>query len=117
VQGGMKAPDAERLLAGQGLTIGHFPQSFEHASIGGFAATRSAGQASSGYGRFDELIVALKVATPVGTLELGRAPASAAGPDLRQLFIGSEGTLGVITPVTLRVRPVPAGPRDEAWVV
>jgi alkyldihydroxyacetonephosphate synthase len=116
LKGGLMAPDAEKLLAAHGLTIGHFPQSFEHASIGGFAATRSAGQASSGYGRFDELIVALKVATPVGTLELGRAPASAAGPDLRQLFIGSEGALGVITEVTLRVRPVPAVQRDEAWV-
>ena len=116
LQAGLKAPEAERLLEAQGLTIGHFPQSFEHASIGGFAATRSAGQASSGYGRFDELIVALKVATPVGTLELGRAPASAAGPDLRQLFVGSEGTLGVITEVTLRVRPVPAVQQDEAWV-
>ena len=116
LQAGVQAPEAERLLAAHGLTIGHFPQSFEHASIGGFAATRSAGQASSGYGRFDELVVALKVATPVGTLELGRAPASAAGPDLRQLFIGSEGTLGVITELTLRVRPVPTVQRDEAWV-
>jgi alkyldihydroxyacetonephosphate synthase len=116
LQAGLKAPEAEQLLAAHGLTIGHFPQSFEHASIGGFAATRSAGQASSGYGRFDELIVALKVATPVGTLDLGRAPASAAGPDLRQLFIGSEGTLGVITEVTLRVSPVPVVQRDEAWV-
>jgi alkyldihydroxyacetonephosphate synthase len=116
LQAGLKAPEAERLLATHGLTIGHFPQSFEHASIGGFAATRSAGQASSGYGRFDEMIVALKVATPIGTLDLGRAPASAAGPDLRQLFIGSEGTLGVITEVTVQVRPVPAVLRDEAWV-
>ncbi len=115
VQAGLKAPEAEELLAARGLTIGHFPQSFEHASIGGFAATRSAGQASSGYGRFDEMVVALKVATPVGTLELGRAPASAAGPDLRQLFLGSEGTLGVITEVTLRVHPVPAVQLDEAW--
>jgi alkyldihydroxyacetonephosphate synthase len=115
LRAGLRAPDAERLLAAHGLTIGHFPQSFEHASIGGFAATRSAGQASSGYGRFDELIVALKVATPAGTLDLGRAPASAAGPDLRQLFIGSEGTLGVITEVAVRVRTLPAVQRDEAW--
>jgi alkyldihydroxyacetonephosphate synthase len=116
MQAGLRAPDAEELLAAHGLTIGHFPQSFEHASIGGFAATRSAGQASSGYGRFDEVIVALKVATPVGTLDLGRAPASAAGPDLRELFVGSEGALGVITEVTLRVHRVPDVQLDEAWV-
>ena len=115
VEPGLRGPDAEALLAERGLTIGHFPQSFEYASIGGFAATRSAGQASSGYGRFDELVAALKVATPSGSLDLGRAPASAAGPDLRQFFLGSEGALGVITEVTLRVRPAPAVRHDEAW--
>jgi alkyldihydroxyacetonephosphate synthase len=115
LQAGLKAPEAEELLAPYGLTVGHLPQSFEHASIGGFAATRSAGQASSGYGRFDEMVVALDVATPEGTLRLGRAPASAAGPDLRQLFLGSEGALGVITAVTLRVRKLPAVQVDEAW--
>ena len=90
-------PRAEALLAEHGLTLGHFPQSFEYASIGGFAATRSSGQASSGYGRFDALVVGLTVATPLGTLELGSAPATAAGPDLRELVLGSEGAFGVIT--------------------
>ena len=112
---GLRGPEAERLLGEHGLTLGHFPQSFEYASIGGFAATRSAGQASSGYGRFDDLVVALRVATPAGGLELGRAPASAAGPDLRQLFLGSEGALGIITEVTVRVRPAPETIHDEAW--
>lgn len=115
LQAGMRALDAERLLAAHGLSLGHFPQSYEHATIGGFAATRSAGQASTGYGRFDEMVIALRVATPSGTIALGRAPASAAGPDLRQLFLGSEGTLGVITEVTVRVHPVPAQVVDEAW--
>jgi alkyldihydroxyacetonephosphate synthase len=115
IEPGLRGPEAESLLAEHGLTIGHFPQSFEYASIGGFAATRSAGQASSGYGRFDDLVVALRVATPRGSLDLGRAPASAAGPDLRQLFLGSEGALGVITEVTVRVRPTPAMRHDEAW--
>jgi alkyldihydroxyacetonephosphate synthase len=105
LQAGLRAPEAERLLAAQGFTLGHFPQSFEYATIGGFAATRSSGQASAGYGRFDAMVVGLTVATPVGTIETGRAPASAAGPDLRQLFLGSEGALGVITSVTVRVRP------------
>src|SRR5690349_7947959 len=98
------APEAEALLAVHGLTLGHYPQSFEFASIGGFAATRSSGQSSAGYGRFDALVVGLTVATPAGTLSLGSAPANAAGPDLRQLVLGSEGAFGVITSVTVRVR-------------
>ncbi|WP_454199796.1 FAD-binding oxidoreductase [Nocardia sp. Marseille-Q1738] len=112
---GLTGPRAEELLAEHGLSVGHFPQSFEFATIGGFAATRSSGQASAGYGRFDDMVQRLKIATPSGTLELGRAPASAAGPDLRELFAGSEGTLGVITEVTLRVHPVPETVAYQAW--
>ncbi len=112
---GLTGPQAEELLAARGFSLGHFPQSFEFASIGGFAATRSSGQASAGYGRFDDMIQRLRVATPRGTLDLGRAPASAAGPDLRELFSGSEGTLGVITEVTLRVHPVPETVGYQAW--
>jgi alkyldihydroxyacetonephosphate synthase len=114
---GVRGPDAERLLAAHGLTIGHMPQSFERATIGGFAATRSAGQASSGYGRFEDMVTGVRLATPKGEWRLGVAPASAAGPDLRQLVLGSEGTLGVITEVALRVRPAPAARRYEGWVL
>ncbi len=112
---GLRGPEAEALLGAHGYTIGHFPQSFEYATLGGFAAARSSGQASAGYGRFDELVVALRTATPAGTLELGRAPKSAAGPDLRQLILGSEGALGVITELTVQVRPAPAARRYEGW--
>ncbi|GAB2690902.1 FAD-binding oxidoreductase [Nocardia thraciensis] len=112
---GLTGPQAEKLLAGHGLSLGHFPQSFEFASIGGFAATRSSGQASAGYGRFDDMIQRLRIATPSGTLDLGRAPASAAGPDLRELFSGSEGALGIITEVTLRVHPAPETVAYQAW--
>src|SRR5262245_4575647 len=112
---GLLGPRAERLLAEHGLTLGHFPQSFEYASIGGFAATRSSGQASSGYGRFDALVMGLRVATPLGTLELGSAPASAAGPDLRELVMGSEGAFGIIPACTVRVRPRPAVRVYEGW--
>src|SRR5690349_15125814 len=94
---GLRGPEAEALLAEHGMTLGHFPQSFEYATIGGFAATRSSGQSSAGYGRFDAVVVGLAVATPAGPLALGHAPASAAGPDLRQVFLGSEGAFGVIT--------------------
>jgi alkyldihydroxyacetonephosphate synthase len=112
---GLRGPEAEALLAEHGLTLGHFPQSFEYASIGGFAATRSSGQSSAGYGRFDALVTGLVVATPVGPVELGHAPASAAGPDLRQVFLGSEGSFGVITAVTVRVRPLPQEKTYDAW--
>ena len=115
LEAGLLGPEAEALLADHNLTLGHFPQSFEYASIGGFAATRSSGQASSGYGRFDDLVLGVRVATPIGTLELGSAPANAAGPDLRELVLGSEGAFGVITSVTLRVRPVPDVKVCEGW--
>jgi alkyldihydroxyacetonephosphate synthase len=112
---GVTGPRAEELLGAQGFSLGHFPQSFEFASIGGFAATRSSGQDSAGYGRFDEMIRGLRVITPAGVLDLGRAPQSAAGPDLRQLVIGSEGVFGVITRVRVRVHPAPQATRYEAW--
>ena len=116
LQAGLRAPRAEELLNEQGYTLGHFPQSFEWASIGGFAATRSSGQASAGYGRFDEMVTGLTLATPAGTLETGRAPKSAAGPDLRQLVLGSEGAFGVITDVTVRIRPLPETRVYEGWL-
>ncbi|MFI6014173.1 FAD-binding oxidoreductase [Streptomyces sp. NPDC051243] len=115
LQPGLRAPQAEALLAEQGFTLGHFPQSFEWATIGGFAAARSSGQASAGYGRFDEMVLGLTLATPEGTIDTGRAPRSAAGPDLRQLFLGSEGAFGVITSVTVRIRPVPRTRVYEGW--
>ncbi|MCH9799969.1 MAG: FAD-binding oxidoreductase [Actinomycetia bacterium] len=104
VQPGITGPELEAVLARRGLTLGHIPQSWERASIGGYVATRSAGQTSTGFGRIDDMVEALRVATPVGELELGHGPKSAAGPDLRQLFIGSEGALGIITEITLRLR-------------
>ncbi len=112
---GLRGPEAEALLAQHGMALGHLPQSFEHATIGGFAATRSSGQSSAGYGRFDAMVVGLTVATPRGTLELGSAPANAAGPDLRQLVLGSEGAFGVITAVRLRVRRLPAQKVYDGW--
>ncbi|HEX3649486.1 MAG TPA: FAD-binding oxidoreductase [Pseudonocardiaceae bacterium] len=116
LQAGMRGPDAERLLRERGFTLGHYPQSFERATIGGFAATRSAGQASSGYGRFEDMVTGLRLATPRGEWRLGVAPASAAGPDLRSAVVGSEGAFGIVTEVTVRVRPAPKHRRYEAYV-
>jgi len=105
----------EAALAAQGLTLGHFPQSFELATIGGFVATRSAGQASTGYGRIEDNVLGLRMATPAGELTSRATPASAAGPSLRELVVGSEGTLGVLTDVTVALRPAPAVRRYEGW--
>ncbi|MEX2108043.1 MAG: FAD-binding oxidoreductase [Solirubrobacterales bacterium] len=113
---GLRGPEAEAALSGQGLTLGHFPQSFEYATIGGFAATRSAGQASSGYGRFDDLISAIRLLAPAGELRTLDTPHTAAGPSLRELVVGSEGVLGVIPEVTVRVRPAPSVRRYEGWI-
>jgi alkyldihydroxyacetonephosphate synthase len=112
---GMRGPALEQALDRHGLTFGHLPQSWEFATVGGYAATRSAGQNSTGVGRFDELVTGLTLATPSGVLEIGHPPASAAGPDLLGLALGSEGTLGVITEVTLRVRPKPQSCTYEGW--
>jgi alkyldihydroxyacetonephosphate synthase len=113
---GLRGPEAEAALAPFGLTLGHFPQSFEYATVGGFAATRSAGQASSGYGRFDALVSSVRLLSPSAEVTTLASPHTAAGPALRELVIGSEGVLGVIPEVTVRVRPAPAAKRYEAWM-
>lgn len=113
---GLRGPEAEAELAKHGLLLGHYPQSFEYATIGGFAATRSAGQASSGYGRFDSLVSSVRLIAPSGDLRTLDSPHTAAGPALREVIIGSEGAFGVIPDVTVRVRPVPRERRYEAWI-
>jgi alkyldihydroxyacetonephosphate synthase len=113
---GLSGPEAEAALGGLGATLGHFPQSFEEATIGGFAATRSAGQASSGYGRFDELVTSIELSAPAGRLRTREIPHTAAGPLLREVVLGSEGTLGVITEVSCRVRPAPQTRVYEGWI-
>ncbi len=107
VGAGMRAPALERALAPHGLTLGHFPQSYEYVSLGGCAATRSAGQASTGYGAIEKMVLGLRLAAPAGEIALKALPATAAGPSVRGLLVGSEGTLGVITELALRVRAAP----------
>jgi alkyldihydroxyacetonephosphate synthase len=114
---GLRGPEAEAALNAEGVVLGHFPQSFEYATVGGFAATRSAGQASSGYGRFDELVSSVRLIAPAGELRTLATPHTAAGPALREVVIGSEGVFGVIPGVTVRVRPLPRKRRYEAWMV
>ncbi len=108
---GSTGPVVEGALAAEGLTLGHFPQSWELSTVGGWVATRSTGQQSIGYGRIEALFAGGRLEAPADSLELPPHPASAAGPDLRQLVLGSEGRLGILTDVTLR-----AVPRPEAEV-
>jgi alkyldihydroxyacetonephosphate synthase len=114
---GLRLPEADRALRAHGLTLAHVPQSYEWATVGGCVATRSAGQSSTGHGRIDANVVALRCATPAGELASLAVPGTAAGPDLRELVVGSEGALGAITQVTLRVRRLPEERRYEGWLV
>lgn len=104
---GVRGPDLEASLRARGLTLGHYPQSFEYSTLGGWIATRSTGQQALGYGRIEQLFAGGIVESPAGTLRLRAVPASAAGPDLRDLVLGCEGRLGIITEATVRVRRVP----------
>jgi alkyldihydroxyacetonephosphate synthase len=114
---GTLGPAVEASLGEQGLTLGHLPQSWELSSLGGWVVTRSAGQESLGYGRIEDLVAGLELEAPAGRLSLAAMPASAAGPDLRRLVLGSEGRLGVVTRVTVRVRPRPAAREVRAWLL
>ena len=112
---GLLGPALESRLERVGVTLGHFPQSFEFSTVGGWVATRSAGQASTGYGRIDELVESVACVAPAARVATREVPASASGPALRELLVGSEGTLGVITAATLRLRRRPEARHYEAW--
>ncbi len=105
---GVLGPDLEAQLRAHGYTLGHFPQSFEFSTLGGWVVTRSSGQQSLRYGRIEQLFAGGKVETPVGTLDVATFPASAAGTDLREMVLGSEGRIGILTEATVRVSPLPA---------
>ncbi|RZT09591.1 alkyldihydroxyacetonephosphate synthase [Duganella sp. CF402] len=104
---GVLGPDLEAQLRARGYTLGHFPQSFEYSTLGGWVATRSSGQQSLRYGRIEQMFRGGSLETPAGTLHLPTFPASAAGPDLREMVLGSEGRLGILTEATVRVTPAP----------
>jgi alkyldihydroxyacetonephosphate synthase len=104
---GVSGPHLEAQLRARGYTLGHFPQSFEFSTLGGWIATRSSGQQSLYYGRIEDLFAGGTVIAPAGKLELPPFPASAAGPDLRQIVLGSEGRIGIITRAIVRIKPLP----------
>jgi alkyldihydroxyacetonephosphate synthase len=117
VWAGTFGPELETELRRQhGLTVGHFPQSFDIATVGGWVACRGAGQYSTRYGKIEQIAAGLEVVTADGTtIRTGGFPAGAQGPDLTQLFLGSEGTLGVVTKVLLKAHPVPADEHRAAF--
>ena len=112
VEAGIFGPDLEAQLRAHGMTLGHFPDSFMHSTLGGWIATRSAGMQSDKYGKIEDMVVALRMVTPEGVLATRTVPKSSNGIDVNHLCIGSEGTLGVITEATMRVHA-----RPEARIV
>ncbi|MGH9088553.1 MAG: FAD-binding oxidoreductase [Acidimicrobiales bacterium] len=119
VPAGLFGPDVESALraTGSGYTLGHWPQSMELSTVGGWLACRSAGQYSTRYGKIEDMVVGLQVVLADGRVveTEGRAPRAATGPNLSQLFVGSEGVLGVITGARLRVHPVPPAEGRRAF--
>jgi alkyldihydroxyacetonephosphate synthase len=104
---GVLGPDLEAQLRAQGYMLGHFPQSFEYSTLGGWVVTRSSGQQSLRYGRIEQMFAGGVVETPQGRLDIPTFPASAAGTDLREIVLGSEGRMGILTEATVRVSPLP----------
>jgi alkyldihydroxyacetonephosphate synthase len=116
VRPGTFGPELEDAIRPHGLSVGHFPQSFDLATVGGWIGSRGAGQYSTRYGKIEDMVVGLEAVLADGTvIRTGGAPAAAAGPDLTQLLVGSEGTLAVITDVWLRTHPLAATERRAAY--
>jgi alkyldihydroxyacetonephosphate synthase len=112
---GTTGPAVEAALVPYGLTLGHFPQSWERSTVGGWVATRSAGQQSIGFGRIEDLFAGGRLVAPAGTVTMPPHPASAAGPDLRHLALGSEGRFGILSDTILRTVPKPPREAIPAW--
>lgn len=106
-QAGILGPDLEAALNRKGFSLGHFPQSFEFSTLGGWIVTRSAGQNSTKYGKIEDMVVSLTMVTPEGVLATHQVPASATGPSLREIAVGSEGLYGIVTEATVRIHPLP----------
>ncbi len=104
---GAQGPAVESQLGKQGYRLGHYPQSWELSTIGGWVATRSSGQQSLGYGRIEQMFAGGTLVTPQGILTIPDIPASSAGPDLREMMMGTEGRVGIFTEVKMRVNPQP----------
>lgn len=106
VQPGIYGPALEDYLNNYkaGYTCGHFPQSFEYSTPGGWAVTRGAGQASTGYGKIEDIVLSMRMVAPSGIVETRDYPAAAIGPDIDQIIMGSEGAFGIVTEITMKIR-------------
>lgn len=113
-EAGILGPELEKILNAKGFTLGHFPQSFEYSTLGGWIVTRGAGQESTYYGKIEDLVEHIKVATPAGTLESNPFTHDASGINVLPFFIGSEGTLGVVTEITVKIKKLP---KNYRWIV
>jgi alkyldihydroxyacetonephosphate synthase len=107
-EAGIFGPRLEASVQPHGLTLGHFPQSFEYSTLGGWLATRSSGQESTRYGRIEDLVAAVSAVTPRGRIAAGHSPASSTGPELREILVGSEGAFGLIVEATMKLHPLPS---------
>ncbi|MHB8781779.1 MAG: FAD-binding oxidoreductase [Candidatus Geothermincolia bacterium] len=107
IQAGAQGPYLEEQLNAEKYTLGHFPESWNHSALGGWLAARAAGRQSSGYGKIEEMVISVRTITPSGEVLTRRVPATAAGPKVMDLMVGSEGTLGIITEAEMKVRPLP----------
>jgi len=115
VDAGANGVGLEAALHQQGVTLGHYPQSFERSTVGGWIATRSVGQLSTGVGSIADLVAGMRALSPGGDINLPAQPPASEGIDLRDLLIGSEGRCAIITEATLRVRPMPEERKATAW--
>ena len=119
VRAGTFGPDLEDALGrvGEGYTLGHWPQSMDLSTVGGWLACRGAGQYSTRYGKIEDMVIGLEVVLADGRVvhTEGKGPRAATGPNLTQLFVGSEGTLGIITEARLRIHPLPAAQERRAF--
>jgi alkyldihydroxyacetonephosphate synthase len=107
IQAGVQGPDLEKQLTAQGWTLGHYPDSFSHSTLGGWVATRSSGMQSDKYGDIADIARGMRVVMPGKVLEVRPLPHTSTGPSVREMVLGSEGRLGVITEVTVQVHRIP----------
>lgn len=107
IQAGVLGPELEEQLQAEGFSLGHFPDSFEYSTLGGWVASRSAGMQSDKYGKIEDMVIALRMVTPQGTIETRTVPKAASGISINHMCIGSEGALGIITEVSVAVHPLP----------
>ncbi len=116
VQAGMRGSTFEEQLNAKGFTMGHFPQSIALSTVGGWCATRASGQHSTLYGNIENMLLGCEIVLPGGqVITLPSVPRSAAGPDLRHIFMGAEGVLGVFTELTYRIHPLPETQKGRAY--